>query len=72
MRRSRITFGESCGARKRGKFRKKSGPERDEQLAADILALLAAEPKMSGNQIASRLRRAPSTVRWYLHNVLGL
>ena len=52
--------------------RKKFGPERDKQLAADIQTLLAAEPKLSANQIASRLGRAPSTVRWYLHNVLGL
>lgn len=50
----------------------KPGPERDAQLEADIRTLLEAEPTLSANRIASRLRRPPSTVRWYLHNVMGL
>ena len=49
---------------------KKRGPPIDEGLAEAIRDLLSKEPKLSANQVAERLGRAPSTIKSYLHNVL--
>lgn len=49
----------------------KPGPEPDQGLMEDILTQLESEPGLSANQLAARLRRAPSTVRFYLRRVLG-
>ena len=50
---------------------KKPGPKIDEKLAQDIEKLLKADPTLSANQIAAALGKPPTTVRSYLHNVLG-
>lgn len=49
----------------------KRGRPVDEGLSCSIQALLAAEPKLSARQIAERLHRPVSTIKYQLRHVLG-
>ena len=50
---------------------KKPGPKTDFKLAEDIDKLLKVNPGLSANQIATELGKPPTTIKSYLHNVLG-
>ena len=50
---------------------KKPGPERDQQLIQDIEHILEEDPTLSCRKMALRLGKPESTVRSYLHDVLG-
>ena len=51
--------------------KEKPGPRRDEGLTERIIAALEKTPTLSARQLALHLGEPPSTVKSYLHDVLG-